>query len=144
MHAAREVSYDELQSRDQAVERAAWSQEMAQQLAGLDFAGTGRPYSELDEYGHAVRRPAAAAGVEDRRATLAEVVGHREQLVALLAQHGLRSPRLRGDGALVVDTDQPSYQGLAEFSATADDLVGAHVYVLVSTAPGAAGVDEPL
>lgn len=82
--------------------------------------------------------------VEDRRATRAEVLRHRDELVALLIRHDLRNPRLRGDGALIVDTDQPGYWGLAEFSAAADDLVGAHVYAIVSTAPGAAGGADPL
>jgi hypothetical protein len=52
-------SYDELDSEQQAVVRADWSEAIEGRIAELDFAeefgAQGRAYSELDEHGRAIR-----------------------------------------------------------------------------------------
>lgn len=81
---------------------------------------------------------------QDRVATRGEVHQHGAQLRKLLASHGLANPRLRGDGAVVVTA--PSYRGVAEATVPAAELVGAHVRIVLDTAPSvdAAGPDLPL
>lgn len=62
---AGQARYDDLNTHGQAVVRTEWTERMSDRLAGLDFAAeataAGRSFSELDEHGRAVRRPAQKA-----------------------------------------------------------------------------------
>lgn len=79
---------------------------------------------------------------QDRVATRAEVDDRREALRPLLEMYGLASPRLRGDGAIVVTAS--SYRGIAEAAVPAAELVGAHVRLVLDTAPSVMGTGSVL
>lgn len=60
------AAYDEVDDRSQAVVRAAWDEQIAEKIAGLDFTeqlqATGLPWAEADDDGDVVvRRPASRA-----------------------------------------------------------------------------------
>jgi len=72
----------------------------------------------------------------DRRATLDEVVEHRDLLRALARRHHLEQPRLRSDGSLVVHPANAGYLDVARFVEEASRAIGAHVYVVTDDTPG--------
>ena len=72
----------------------------------------------------------------DRRATLDELLAHRDQLRAMTVRHQLEHPRLGTDGSLVVHPANPGYLDVARFVDEASRLVGAHVYVVTDDVPG--------
>ena len=74
--------------------------------------------------------------VEDRRATSAELVAHRDALLSLAAARGLSNLRLRDDAAIVLATANPGYRDVASFVDMASQLVGAYVYVVTDDTPG--------
>jgi len=49
----------------------------------------------------------------DRRATLNELIAHRDKIRALALRHQLEQPRLRTDGSLVVHAARPGYMDVA-------------------------------
>lgn len=75
--------------------------------------------------------------VSDRKATVAEVRAHAAAIRRLTAEFRLRRPRLRGDGTVVVHSDEPGYRSVMRLSAAASDVVGAYVHVITDDVPGA-------
>lgn len=71
----------------------------------------------------------------ERVANYEQVNARRRELSRLLRAHGLTDPRLRNDGAIVVTAS--SYRGLAEAAVPAEELLGAHVRLIIDTAPDA-------
>jgi hypothetical protein len=57
-----QAEYDDLNAHEQAIVRTDWAERMADRMAELDFdhefTEAGEPFSELDEHGRGVRRPA--------------------------------------------------------------------------------------
>jgi hypothetical protein len=78
----------------------------------------------------------------DRRATRAEVLGHREELLKAAARSGVQTPRLRADGAVIVTAGDRGYRSIALFANEAAALVGAYVHVISDDVP-AADADAP-
>jgi hypothetical protein len=75
--------------------------------------------------------------VEDRRATRAEVVAHRDVLLDLANKFGLANLRVREDGALVATVDSPGYRAINKFAAAASQEIGAFPVVIADDTPGA-------
>lgn len=82
--------------------------------------------------------------VQDRRATRKELRAHRDALISLAAERGLRDLRLRDDAALVLSTAGPGYRGVASFVNIASQLVGAYVYAVTDDTPGLEAATVPL
>lgn len=82
--------------------------------------------------------------VEERRATRAELVAHRDALLSLAASRGLSNLCLRDDAAIVLTTAGPGYRDVASFVTMASELVGAYVYVVTADTPGREAVAIPL
>ena len=82
--------------------------------------------------------------VEDRRATRDELQAHRDALISIAEEHGLRDLRLRDDAAIVLSTAGPGYRGVASFVNVASQLVGAYVYAVTDDTPGLEAATLPL
>lgn len=76
----------------------------------------------------------------DRKAAVAEVRRHADQLRTLATGAGLGTPRVRDDGTLVVHSDEPGYRSVNRFSAMAAEIVGTYVHVITDDVPGATAV----
>ncbi|MBA2316210.1 MAG: hypothetical protein H0V93_00240 [Euzebyales bacterium] len=81
--------------------------------------------------------------VADRKATLAEVLAHADAIRRLITAHNLGAPRIRGDGTVVVHSDESGYRSVNRLSTEASRVVGAYVHVLTDDVPGAADT-QPL
>jgi hypothetical protein len=82
--------------------------------------------------------------ISDRRASWSEVAAHRAELRRRVLACGLREPRLREDGAIVVHAQEPGYRMTGRFAAEAAAVVGTYVHVLTDDVPGASGASAPL
>lgn len=80
--------------------------------------------------------------VVDRKATSAEVAAHADVVRQLVADLGLSDPRLRGDGTMVVHSEETGYRAVTRLSAAASESVGAYVHVITDDVPGAVGTRE--
>ena len=78
----------------------------------------------------------------DRKATSEEVMSHAAALRQLTAGLGLSDPRLRGDGTVIVHSDETGYRAVTRLSAAASELVGTYVHVITDDVPGAADARE--
>lgn len=81
--------------------------------------------------------------VADRKATLAEVLAHADEVRRLTTVHNLGAPRIRGDGTVIVHSDESGYRSVNRLSFGASQVVGAYVHVLTDDVPGAAAT-KPL
>ncbi|HET7328352.1 MAG TPA: hypothetical protein VFJ14_13820 [Nocardioidaceae bacterium] len=79
----------------------------------------------------------------DRRATWHEVAARRVELRRHVEGSGLTNPRLRGDGAVIVQAPEAGYRAVGRFAAQAAQVVGTYVHVLTDDVP-AAGDAPPL
>jgi hypothetical protein len=84
------------------------------------------------------------AMVSDRRATWSEVAARRAELRRRALACGLREPRLREDGSIIVHSPEPGYRSTGRFSAEASAVVGTYVHVVTDDVPAAAGTSSPL
>lgn len=89
-------------------------------------------------------RTVVEAIVGDRRATWQEVATRRAELRSRALACGLKKPRLRGDGAVIVHAPDPGYRSTGQFAAEAARLVGAYVHVLTDDVPAADVETSPL
>jgi hypothetical protein len=78
----------------------------------------------------------------DRKATSDEVLACAAALRRLAAELGLSDPRIRGDGTVVVHSDEAGYRAVTRLSAAASGLVGTYVHVITDDVPGAADTQE--
>lgn len=84
------------------------------------------------------------AMVSDRRASWSEVDVRRAELRRRALACGLREPRLREDGSIVVHAPEPGYRATGRFAAEAAAVVGTYVHVLTDDVIAASGVSTPL
>ena len=70
------------------------------------------------------------------------MLAHRAAVRRLVGSLGLTNPRIRGDGTVVVHSDETGYRAVARLSAMASDVVGREVHVITDDVPGAAGARE--
>jgi len=82
--------------------------------------------------------------VEDRRATRDELRAHRDELISLAEERGLKNLRLRDDAAIVLSTAGPGYRDVASFVNLASQLVGAYVYAVTDDTPSLEAATVPL
>jgi hypothetical protein len=73
----------------------------------------------------------------DRKANADEVRRHAALIRRIATDLGLGPARIRGDGALVIHSDEPGYHGANRLSAAASAVVGAYVHVITDDVPGA-------
>jgi hypothetical protein len=73
----------------------------------------------------------------DRKATSTEVEAHAPAIREIAVRLGLRDPRLRADGTVVVHSLEPGYRVITQLSAAASELVGSYVHVITDDVPGA-------
>ncbi len=86
----------------------------------------------------------SATIVEDRRATRAELVAHRDVLHSLATEYDLTNLRVRTDDALVATAASRGYRKVASFVNAASEFVGAYVYVVTDDTPGLEAAAAPL
>lgn len=79
--------------------------------------------------------------VSDRRATWREVAARRHELRAAADACGLTEPRLRNDGAIIVQSSERGYRSVSQFASAAAGLVGSYVHVLTDDVPAASLVE---
>jgi len=84
----------------------------------------------------------ARTHVVDRQATREEVALHRDAIRRLADDLGLVGLRLRGDGTIVVHSEEPGYRAVIRLAAAASEKVGRHVQVITDDVPGAANAPE--
>ncbi|MGH3504052.1 MAG: hypothetical protein ACRDQA_24620 [Nocardioidaceae bacterium] len=83
--------------------------------------------------------------VSDRRASWREVAARRAELRAKADACGLTEPRLRDDGAVIVQSPDAGYRLVGRFAAAAAGVVGTYVHVLTDDVPAASAADtQPL
>ena len=82
------------------------------------------------------------ASVADRKATRNEVRVYAAKIRDLATAAGLTRARLRGDGTVVVHSDEAGYRAVTRLSVTASELVGHYVHVITDDVPGAANALE--
>ena len=70
------------------------------------------------------------------------MVSHRAVIRQMAVALGLVNPRIRGDGILIVHSDEAGYRAAARLSAMVSDVVGKDVLVITDDVPGAAGGRE--
>jgi hypothetical protein len=80
----------------------------------------------------------ARSTTADRKATPDEIRPHRTAIRDLAAGLGLTEPRLRGDGTVVVHTQDAGYRAAISLSTAASAVVGQYVHVITDDVPGAA------
>ncbi|MBK5223917.1 MAG: hypothetical protein JJE52_13810 [Acidimicrobiia bacterium] len=80
--------------------------------------------------------------VTDRKATKAEVLAKASAIRRLAINLGLQRVRVRGDGALVVRSEERGYRATNRLSSQAGELLGVYVHVITDDVPGAAGATE--
>jgi hypothetical protein len=81
--------------------------------------------------------------VVDRKATSSEVLEHAVALRNLADDLNLGDLRLRGDGTVIVHSDEAGYRAVIRLSSSASALVGTYVHVITDDVPAAAGA-QPL
>lgn len=84
------------------------------------------------------------AMVSDRRASWSEVAARRAELRRRALACGLREPRLREDGSIIVHSPEPGYRATGRFAAEAAAVVGTYVHVVTDDVAAAAGASSPL
>jgi hypothetical protein len=80
----------------------------------------------------------------DRRATLEEVLAHREKLRELASAAGLGGARVAANGALIVHPPDSGYRATVRFAVEATAVVGAWVQTITDDAPAASVETQPL
>jgi len=76
------------------------------------------------------------------KASRDEVRAHRAAIRRLVDTLGLGTPRIRGDGTVIVHSQEAGYRAAARLSAMASDVVGRDVHVITDDVAGAAGAQE--
>ncbi|WP_370326088.1 hypothetical protein [Euzebya sp.] len=77
-------------------------------------------------------------GQAERAATASEVRVHAEAVRDVLADAGLREPRMADDGSVVVHSDAPSLLVLGRVTTQLHAIVGYHVRLFFDSTPAAA------
>jgi hypothetical protein len=80
--------------------------------------------------------------VAQRKATADDVNPHRAAIRRLTADLGLSSPRLRGDGTVIVHSDETGDGAVTRLSVAASEIVGEYVHVITDDVPGALDARE--
>lgn len=76
--------------------------------------------------------------ITDRKASAAEVRAHAEQLRQLAGEVGVSDVRLRGEGTVVVHSDELGYRQVVELLRRISQVVGCYVHVITDDVPAAA------
>jgi hypothetical protein len=82
----------------------------------------------------------ASTALADRQATAQEVREHARAIRKLVDKFSLSNARLRGDGTVVVHSDEPGYRSVLRLSAAATDVVGTYVHVISDDAVNASAI----
>ena len=84
----------------------------------------------------------AQIAVTRPKASREDIIAHRARIRRLALDLGLKATGVRGDGTVVVHTDEEGYRAAARLSAMASSLIGRDVHVITDDVPGATGAQE--